>query len=158
VAQIEVYDILGENMKIEFRRAVEADAELIFGWRNHERVRQVSIDPNEIAWDSHQQWFHHSLGRADRVLLIASMDGVALGVLRFDTMNEIAKVSIYLDPAKIGKGLGTEVLRDGIAWARRSLPGITQYQANIRENNEASIKLFEKIGFVESWRVYSLKS
>jgi RimJ/RimL family protein N-acetyltransferase len=73
-------------------------------------------------------------------------------------LNNIAEVSIYLDPARIGKGLGTEILRDGIEWARRSLPEVKQFQANIRENNKASIRLFEKIGFVESWRVYTLKS
>lgn len=145
-------------MKIEFRRAVEADAELVFGWRNHERVRQVSIDPNEIAWESHVQWFRNSLERSDRVLLIACLDGVPVGVLRFDTVKDVAEVSIYLDPARIGKGLGSEILRDGIAWARRSLPAVKQFQANIRENNKASIRLFEKIGFAESWRVYTLKA
>jgi UDP-2,4-diacetamido-2,4,6-trideoxy-beta-L-altropyranose hydrolase len=144
-------------MKIEFRRAVEADVELIFGWRNHQLVRQVSIDPNEISWADHQVWFRHSLERSDRTLLIACIEGVPVGVLRFDVIKNVAEVSIYLDPEKIGKGLGTEILRDGIAWARRSLADVTQFQANIRENNKASIRLFEKIGFAESWRVYTLK-
>lgn len=144
-------------MMLHLRPAVEADAERVFPWRNDPAVRGASLDPREIAWEDHRAWFRTTLERADRRLLVAESEGVAVGVLRFDLDGMQAEISIYLDPAKIGRGLGTAVLLAGVEWAKRNLSGVRALTARVRPDNPVSLKVFEKAGFAESWRVYDLK-
>jgi len=143
-------------MMLRFRQAVEADADMIFSWRNCKAVRFASFDSREISWMEHQDWFRQSLERTDRSLLIAQDAEMPVGVLRLDRAGETVEVSVFLDPAMIGRGYGTAILQAGIAWARQNLAGAKVMRAQIKPNNPASSRVFEKAGFVEARRVYEL--
>ncbi|WP_114416989.1 GNAT family N-acetyltransferase [Marinospirillum perlucidum] len=58
------------------------------------------------------------------------------------------EVSIYLDPACQGQGLGKKLLQHALEAAREV--GITRLVGYIFAHNEASLRLFEAEGF-ESW-------
>jgi len=143
-------------MMLRLRRAEEEDASRVFSWRNDETVRRVSIDPREIAREEHSDWFRRSIGRADRSLLIAEDGEIPVGVLRFDVVDEVAEISIFLNPELVGRGYGTAMLREGAIWARQNLMGVKTLRAKIRPDNPASSHAFEKAGFVEVWHVYDL--
>jgi len=143
-------------MMLQLRRAEEGDAARVFSWRNDESVRRVSLDPGEIAWEEHSDWFRCSIERSDRSLLIAEDGETPVGVLRFDVAGEVAEISIFLNPELVGRGYGTAMLREGTAWARLNLAGVKTLRAKIRPDNPASSHAFEKAGFAEVWHVYDL--
>jgi RimJ/RimL family protein N-acetyltransferase len=143
-------------MMLRFRQAVEADADMVFSWRNCKAVRLASFDSREISWKEHQDWFRQSLERTDRSLLIAQDAEMSVGVLRFDRAGETVEVSVFLDPAMIGRGYGTAILQAGITWAKQNLAGTKVMRAQIKPGNPASSRVFEKAGFVEARRVYEL--
>jgi len=58
-----------------------------------------------------------------------------------------AEVTIYLDPAFVGKGLGTAAVAYAEARARER--GFHSLLAIICGENQASLRLFEKCGFVQ---------
>jgi RimJ/RimL family protein N-acetyltransferase len=83
------------------------------------------------------------------VLLIGEVEGAALGVVRFD---EVApgewEIGIMLDRDARGRGVGGRLLRAGLA----RLGEERSYLARVREENERSRRLFERVGFVERGR------
>ena len=143
-------------MMLRFRQAVEADADMVFSWRNCKAVRLASFDSQEISLKEHQDWFRQSLERTDRSLLVVQDAQIPVGVLRFDRTDETVEVSIFLDPALTGRGYGTVILLAGVAWARQNLAGTKVLRAQIKPDNPASSRVFEKAGFVETRRVYEL--
>ncbi len=143
-------------MNISLRLARADDAERVFAWRNDPSVRSASFDSREIAWEEHRAWFLRTLERVDRSLLIAEQEEKPVGVVRFDVVDEVVEVSIFLDPALTGQGYGTTMLREGVTWVRRNLAGVHTLRAKVKPDNPASMKIFENAGFSESLRVYDL--
>jgi UDP-2,4-diacetamido-2,4,6-trideoxy-beta-L-altropyranose hydrolase len=144
-------------MTMQLRLAVEGDAAMVFTWRNSPTVRNASLDPREIAWNEHAEWFNRSLKLLDRRLLIGEADGVPVGVLRFDLGSaEAAEISIFLDPTQVGHGYGEAILDAGKVWAKQNLVTIRMLHAKVKPDNAASMRTFEKSGFKESWRLYAI--
>ena len=141
-------------MNLTFRLAVEGDGDKVFLWRNNETVRRASLDSGEITLDEHRDWFRSSLIDTSRSMLIAEDAGTPVGVLRFDVVGDVAEISIFLDPDRLGRGYGTEMLRKGADWVRQNLSGIATLRAKVKSDNPMSSRTFEKSGFVEVWRVY----
>lgn len=136
-----------EQPALLLRPAQITDQENLFHWRNHPKVRQFSIQREEIEWESHCDWFQNALQNPNRALLIGEQAGQPIGVLRYDLNEPWALVSIYLVPEEMGKGYGTPLLLAGISWLKTQQPRITHIQAEIYPDNRASIKVFEKAGY-----------
>ncbi len=137
--------------------ATEADARMAFDWRNDPVVRRYSHDPAELDFADHQRWWRAAVAAPDRDLLLAIDDGVPVGVLRLDRDGDRALVSIYLDPARIGRGLGRRVLDAAADFA--AAQGLVALTATIEQANTASQSAFAKAGYVpvgELW-IRSLK-
>jgi RimJ/RimL family protein N-acetyltransferase len=68
---------------------------------------------------------------------IIEQDGMPAGVIRFDDLHGEREVSIYLSPAMKRQGIATAALR--------LLTG--KLVAEVRPENTASVRLFERAGF-----------
>lgn len=68
-----------------------------------------------------------------------------VGTLRFNRAEEGVEVSIVIDESERGKGLGLLGLAEANGWLKEQ--GVNEAIAKIRENNIASIKIFEKAGY-----------
>jgi RimJ/RimL family protein N-acetyltransferase len=137
---------------IRLRRAEWADTEALFQWRNHDAVRRFSLNSDLIDRDTHCTWFRQALSNPSRVLLIGEREAgesacVPIGVLRYDLQDDYAVVSIYLVPEKMGQGHGTPLLQAGSQWMHQSYPALQRVFAEVRTDNSASIKIFEKAGY-----------
>jgi RimJ/RimL family protein N-acetyltransferase len=139
--------------EVVLRKATSEDAEQIFSWRNDPRTREHFFDSQPILWNQHVQWLNETLQRKDKHLLIGEMNNKPVGVLRFDALDAIAEISIYLVPELDGKGLGSCLLEVGCRWVRDNLPRINKIQSHVLTENKRSIKVFEKNGFVEFSRL-----
>ncbi len=87
-------------------------------------------------------------------ILIGEIEGKPVGVVRFDREQERATVSIYLVPGNYGKGIGPNLLEEGISWVRKNWE-IKFVDAVINKNNSASISAFLSAGFEEHLRTYT---
>lgn len=140
--------------RMDVRRASLADASLLFRWRNHPRTRSVSRTSAPIPFDSHRAWLADTLGRSDRLLLVASAGAREVGVVRFDLdldldgVGDEVEVSIYLDPETAGLGLGAAVLGAGETELARTLTRPATLTAEVLDGNEVSRRLFVRSGYV----------
>ena len=137
------------------RRATGADVDRVYQWRNSPEVRRFSGQSDVIALEAHRQWFHETLERPDRDLLIGEAGGQPIGVVRFDIDSTRALVSIYLTPMQLGHGWGAWLLRDAEQWLRTTRPEIQAIDARVLDANVTSRRMFDSLGYQRVQQIYS---
>lgn len=133
--------------QIRMRRATQDDSHNIFTWRNTFEIRSVSRNQDLISWQDHQAWFAAVLSSEARYLLIGELSGHSLGVVRFDVLNVVAEVSIYLTPEMQGQGWGGDLLRSAEAWLVHNVRSVRYLKAVVLGENERSMRLFTRTGY-----------
>lgn len=128
---------------IKIRIVAEDDLVRLFEWRNHLSIRSVSRNAEPITWEDHRRWFFATIASTDRVMLIGQIDGVSMGVVRFDKCKEDAEISIYLVPSNVGhSGQGRNLLLSAERWVKDRWPDIKYIRANVLGDNMYSHRLF----------------
>lgn len=128
-------------------RAGVHDEGRLLAWRNHPATRSVSHNRDPIDASDHARWFAHVRADPARLLMVGHIGARPVGVIRFDlNARRQAEVSLYLDPALQGIGLGTALLAAGETAARRwSEPA--GFIASVLASNPASARLFAAAGY-----------
>jgi len=142
-----VADVMLE-VAVGLRAAQEADCDLVHAWRNHPAVRSVSHDRRVIDLASHRTWYRAALADPSRILLMIELAGQPVGVLRYDIRDAVAAVSVYLDPRRMGQGIGAAALRAGSRWIHARRPEVTTLVAEIADGNARSAGAFVKAGYL----------
>jgi RimJ/RimL family protein N-acetyltransferase len=125
----------------------------VWSVNNDPVVRAQSISTEPIPWDSHQAWFERSLESPRRRLLIASQDGVQVGVWRLDLdLEGRAEVSLAVHPEHRGRGLGSALIAAGSLAALSEEGGPRTLVAHVRPGNAASRRAFERCAYLEVGR------
>jgi RimJ/RimL family protein N-acetyltransferase len=130
---------------LAIRRASEHDSEDLFIWRNDAETRQNSKNTAPVLLEDHLSWFAASLTGSDRLIYIGSIGDKKIGTVRFDRSNKSEgcyAVSITVNPAFRGGGYGKELL----SVACSQIAPCT-LEAEIKDENEASKRLFAACGF-----------
>ena len=116
-------------------------------------TRMVTADTTEVTVTSRVSWFHeHSADK--RPLWVMEEDNRIIGWVSFQSFygrpayDNTAEISIYLDKAVRGKGLGKEVLKYAMNHCRNF--NIKTVLGFIFAHNEPSLRLFKSFGF-EKW-------
>lgn len=130
------------------RRAENADAQPLYDWRNDPRIRSQSFDTSPIPWEGHLAWFGKTLQDRRRAMLVAEVGSIRVGCVRFDLNEANARISIYLDPNRVGDGLAIPTLRAAESWLLANMPQIKNITAEVRAGNEASRRSFLGAGYV----------
>lgn len=139
--------LLSPVVDIRVRSADVDDATRLWEWRNDPAARAMSHDGRAIPLADHMAWYDRALASADRAILIGEVDGIPVGMVRFDGCGAAAfGVSIMLDPHMKGRSMGRPLLKAAIQWLRNDRP-VDHLQATARDVNVASAKLFEACGF-----------
>lgn len=134
--------------RLTARPATEADGRQIWQWRTHPTVREASLDSKDIPWPEHEAWYRAALADPARVLLILEDEaGAACACVRFNIVGELARVSIFADPARIGGGFGAPALRSAEAFLFGLRPNVRQLIAEIRPENVRSQRAFARAGY-----------
>lgn len=144
------------NAAMTVRKAEKSDGDLLFAWRNDERIRRLSRDPAPLEYQAHLNWLARTLENPDVELLLLGAAGCDMACIRFDCQNDSATLSIYVDPDLQGKGIGRGALLSGIAWLREKRPGLKKLFAVVLESNRASHQLFLSSGFSPAQTSYVL--
>lgn len=131
---------------LELRPAQTTDCRWYFELANELGVRASAIDQAPIPWEGHQRWFSERL--ADSLLLVASdQEGNRLGQIRFGEEDGHVEIDYSVIPALRGKGLGVLLLERGLAACSKRWPH-RRIEAVVREENVASLRTFQKAGFL----------
>lgn len=129
------------------RLANEGDLRAVFELANEESVRVNSFHSERIGLDNHKKWFTKKITDPNYLFLIAELDSHFAGQVRFEIKDDNAVVGISLLPTERGKGVATKLLKQGIDYLTEHHPNIKTVKAFIKPDNQASIKLFERVGF-----------
>lgn len=116
--------------------------------------RMVTADTEPVTAAGRQAWFDkHSSGQRP-LWVVENAENEMVGWVSFQSFygrpayNATVEISIYLDPAQQGKGLGKKILQHCISSAAAF--GVKTLLGFIFSHNEPSLKLFRQAGF-EEW-------
>jgi RimJ/RimL family protein N-acetyltransferase len=137
---------------IYLRPGTLADGDRLFSWRNDPVTCANSRSTAAVPREDHDRWmkFNVLMGQPEHAVIIAEgLDG-CVGVVRFDAAkNDLMayEASITIAPEYRGRGLARSILTDACVFFSEF--AIT---AEVRHDNVASRKLFERCGFEENGR------
>jgi UDP-2,4-diacetamido-2,4,6-trideoxy-beta-L-altropyranose hydrolase len=129
------------------RRAGDDDCRPIWEWANDPTTRAASFSPEAIPWQRHIDWFTKKLGEPSCYFyVVTDIRRQPIGMVRYDTQEKEAVVSINIAPAQRGRGLGAEALR---ASARRLFDesDVRTVLALVKPENRVSVAAFERAGY-----------
>lgn len=126
-------------------RAAELHEEAkVLLWRNHEKVRRGSMTNKIISPNAHEQWFKERV--KNNQFFIAEKNGKEFGVVCYEKDEEDVVWSFYVVPDMQGKGMARTLMQLGLIALRSN--GIDLVYADVKDDNEASLKLHVELGFI----------
>lgn len=135
---------------LRIRPAAQGDALEILRWRNDELARTMSRQTGMISQWDHLAWFGVALKRTDIIMLVGELADCAVGVVRFDQGAPLEwEVSTVLAPEVRGRKLSPVLLRMAIEAFFGHHPSCALI-AEVKSINEASLRLFKSLGFVQT--------
>lgn len=148
------------SVKIHLRLARADDAGEYYDLVNDLSVRENSFTKNIIEWDSHLRWFIDKLMTEETILFVLENEAKDfLGQIRFDYDSKSINCW-YIDysvvPKARGKGYGTLIVKLGVEKLLDAKADAT-ICAEVKNENTASLKVFRKLGYVETKQKNSSK-
>lgn len=131
---------------INLRGCSMDDVSMIYRWSNDSLVRSQSFNQEPILLENHKVWLENKLNDKDSLLIINEFENVPAGLIRFDIKKEHTIVGILISQEFRGKGLATEMLIKTCQYYFSKFD--KPIWAFIKETNKASIKSFERAGYL----------
>lgn len=129
----------------------EIDARFLFTLANEPSVRSAGRHTSTIQWDEHLAWLqHHCDSRESYLMMIEMLDHGPIGQVRFHHRgNQGWEIGISISPQKRRSGLGIVALTQAMRFLTR-IVRVSIWIAEIRDENMASQRLFEKMRFTHT--------
>lgn len=128
---------------VTLRPATISDWPMLLEWRNDPVTRLASINTDMVTREMHLAWLESCLADPRRKLYVAERNGLGAGTIRFDKLEEGWEISWTVAPAQRGAGLGSQIVRAGVALMAGPLV------ARIKPENQRSRRIAERAGFVQ---------
>ena len=128
------------------RKATEADAEILFRWRNEPETRANSFHTELIPYEEHVAWLADAIRNPAQEIYIFCDGDVLIGQVRLSTEGDAATISYSIDAAYRAQGYGQEMLRcvENLSVERRTPKILRGY---VKQKNIASQVIFESLGY-----------
>ncbi|NMG42022.1 UDP-2,4-diacetamido-2,4,6-trideoxy-beta-L-altropyranose hydrolase [Chelativorans sp. ZYF759] len=127
------------------RSASRRDCLLYFTWANEPATRRNSLSGDEITWADHEIWFGAKLKSTSCLFVLETSLGLPVGQIRFDTADGAEfRLSFSVDQFMRGRGIGTSLVALGLERMKARAQSIV---AEVRTENEASARVFRRLGF-----------
>lgn len=133
------------------RLACIDDLETYFLWINDKHVRINSFNTKKVNFGIHRKWFLEKINSNQSCLLVLEKNNKAIGQIRFDDNETYTLIDYSITFEYRKKGFGDLLLKLGTDFyiknrINRKIKIIT---AIVKQTNIASIKIFEKNGYVK---------
>lgn len=138
--------------RLYLREIIDSDAELIVAWRGNPEVYQYFRSPHQLTIKEHVKWYNEKyLLSEEQIQFIAIEDSSqreigVFGVRLGEDIEACAEISYLLDYDVQGKGYAQEAVWGLIQFAVEKW-NVVSIMAEIHKNNQASIKLIQKLEF-----------
>lgn len=140
-------------MKLMLREVTGKDIDLLFRWANDPETRQNAFHTEQIPYEAHRAWFVKML--ADRNVLKYILCGCSsntgemqdIGQIRLSVEEGEALIDYSIDPEKRGQGFGTRMILMAEERLRESRTDVIYCKGQVKNENIASAKAFEKCGY-----------
>jgi RimJ/RimL family protein N-acetyltransferase len=144
--------VLIKGKNIQLRTTIKSDMELKVKWYGDPEVNKTLVLPEKLELDKTYQWFEKTKNDSSRFdITIETLDGVPIGVIGLKNINKNNRSALlYIvigEKDYWGKGLGLEAELLAIHYGFKEM-GLHRVLATALENNPASIRVCEKVGFV----------
>lgn len=126
------------------------DAEMTLAWRNRDDVRNSMFNTDIVEHDQHANWIERVLRDPLKVYLVYERNDLPLGVVGLtfhDNKMTEAEWSFHIGAVLAPTGSGGQMLKLALRHFFEQLKGGILH-AEVIENNKASLRLHEKLGFV----------
>jgi len=134
-------------MALGCRRAMMADADLLWRWANDPLTRANSSSTAPIPYAEHLDWLRRRLGSETTEIWIFSDGGTPVGQVRFDRAGDVALTSISVASEHRGRGFGRAMLTEALPKVRERWGPAVRPKALVLDRNPASLALFRACGF-----------
>jgi UDP-2,4-diacetamido-2,4,6-trideoxy-beta-L-altropyranose hydrolase len=142
------------NYMLSSLRNVESnDSELLFNWANDPTVRAYAFNSNPIKLEDHENWFNNKLKDDNCYMYILTLQGLDVGQIRFDVLDGIATISYLIEEKHRGQNLGMLIIEKAISLIR-SEKNVHTLKALVKPENEASVKIFNRLNFAQTSENY----
>ena len=140
--------------RLILRGITEEDSRDIVLWRANPEVYQYFKSPKALTIQDHLDWLHNIYAASDNRfdwMCLEQQTGRHVGVFGLVRKEGEAEVNYLLAPSAQHRGYGYEAVKRLILFANRTW-NTKRFIAEIHSQNLASLKLIEKLGFVEEAR------
>ena len=142
-------------MRLKFREVEPSDIHDLYHWRNHPLVRKNCFNTKVLAFSQHRKWFEGKLKSRGTTIYIAHHGDDKVGSIRFENEPNAVQVSVMVNPELIGQGIGQKLIALGTKrFIKEKKPGKPVF-AEIKPENIASNKAFQKAGYKLRHAVYA---
>ena len=138
---------LEEKPNCVLREAVKEDLERYFEWANDAAVRANSFTTKPITLEEHTKWFLSKIEDDKTALYVMEADGIPVGQIRLALEQDKAVISYSIAAQYRGMGYAGEMLALVEEKVSEYYPEIKELVAEVKTENEASCKQFEKLGY-----------
>jgi len=144
-----ISEIFKEGLKNWFniRKASASDMLSVFKLSNNSEVRNNSFHQKEILLEEHKIWFKNTINNPDIYFLIVEVAKRFAGQIRYNIEQNECVVGISVSSEFRGISLGEKALKESAKKFKQRFPNINKISAYIKNDNIASIKIFEKAGY-----------
>lgn len=133
------------SKNIFLRKAQKDDVLMLFCWVNDPVVRQSAFCTDDIPLNSHKRWFLQVLDSDKVQIFILQKGDLPIGQVRLELKNNEWIIDYSIDAAWRGHGYGREILK----LLEEQMPEGTILVGEVKDANLASMKIFERLGYVK---------
>jgi spore coat polysaccharide biosynthesis predicted glycosyltransferase SpsG/L-amino acid N-acyltransferase YncA len=130
------------------RSVVWRDAPALLALANDPEARRGSFSERVIGADEHVAWLAGKLVDPEARLFVAE-EGELVGSGRLERAGGTAVVSLAVAPGRRGSGVGGRMLSALREWSKAAA-FVERLLALVREDNAASLRLFERAGYART--------
>ena len=137
---------------VKIRKIKESDLNQRVSWMNDPAVYSSMSYTYPITMESTIEWYDRLKKDKSRIDLVFEKEGVSVamgGITNIEDTNNRGEIYIFVNPMRHGEGIGYEAVRMLCDYGKNSLHINTLY-LYVDHNNERAIKIYEKIGFIET--------
>jgi UDP-2,4-diacetamido-2,4,6-trideoxy-beta-L-altropyranose hydrolase len=142
---------------LELSPAGHGDMIILFEWANDPAVRENSFSQTPIPLEVHKIWFENKLKQTNCLFLLARVQGIPAGMIRYDLKQHQAVISYLIDRNFRGKSLGTLVLQKGEDLLQKHHPQVSTVIGHVQKTNQASVASFQNAGYTLSQTISPFK-
>ena len=141
---------------IVLRDVVMLDADLVLEWVNDPVARSMSFRGAVVERNDHLLWLENRINDDQTLFWIGEIASEPFGLVRFAVRDGAAEITSVISPTFRGRGLASLLFSAGIMRLAASRSDVKVVWGIAKPENNASIRTFERIGFVRSDRVQHL--